>query len=70
MKAKNWIKENQTEKESAENKTGKESNLFYGRTYNEEVPFSQVNFQTFQNILDKRNELLNSVKSLHNQKFI
>ncbi|WP_190277501.1 hypothetical protein [Adhaeribacter rhizoryzae] len=33
-----------------------------GRTYNEEASFSQINFQTFQDILDKRNELLGSVK--------
>jgi hypothetical protein len=34
-----------------------------GRTYNEQKDFSQVNFDTFQSILDKRNELLGSVKA-------
>jgi len=43
-------------------KAGEEQN-YYGRTYYESVPFSQANFAALQNILDKRNELLGTVKS-------
>jgi len=43
-------------------KTGEEQN-YYGRTYHESVPFTQANFAALQNILDKRNELLGTVKS-------
>jgi len=41
---------------------GAEQN-YYGRTYHESVPFTQANFQALQNILDKRNELLGTVKA-------
>jgi hypothetical protein len=40
-----------------------QSSNFYGRTYNEEVPFTQTNFAVYQDILNKRNEMLNSIKS-------
>jgi len=43
-------------------KEGEEQN-YYGRTYHESVPFTQANFAALQNILDKRNELLGTVKS-------
>jgi len=47
-----------------------ENTNYYGRSHNEAVAFTQVHFQTFQNILDKRNELLNTVKVNHNLNYI
>ena len=63
MEAKNRIEENKGKSALKTNQAENESSNFYGRAYNESVPFTQVNFQTFQNILDQRNELLNTVKS-------
>jgi len=40
-----------------------ENQNYYGRTYHESVPFTQANFEALQNILNKRNELLGTVKS-------
>jgi hypothetical protein len=65
MRTEKWVnthnaKENEknTEKANEENK----GQACCGRSYNEESDFSQVNFAAFQSILDKRNELLSSVK--------
>jgi hypothetical protein len=66
MKAKNWIEENKDAPVLNTEQPENEGANFCGRSYNENVPFTQVNFQTFQNILDQRNGLLNSVKSNHN----
>jgi hypothetical protein len=61
MKAKNWTEQDKSE--FNRNQAEKRSSSFYGRTHNESVPFTQVNFQTYQNILDQRNELLNGVRA-------
>ena len=62
MKTNNWMNENSVKDESEINKAAEKNNSVCGRSYNEEASFSQINFQTFQNILDKRNELLSTVK--------
>ncbi|PIQ20254.1 MAG: hypothetical protein COW65_16075 [Cytophagales bacterium CG18_big_fil_WC_8_21_14_2_50_42_9] len=53
------------ENQKVQNNVSKEGEVqnFYGRTYNEAVPFTQANFEALQNILNKRNELLSTVKS-------
>jgi len=53
------------ENQNVQNNVPKEGEVhnFYGRTYNEAVPFTQANFEALQNILNKRNELLSTVKS-------
>ncbi len=63
MKINNWENADKSRNELEAQPAEENSAAFYGRTYNEDVPFTQVNFSTFQSILDKRNELLNSVKS-------
>lgn len=65
MRTENWVnthnaKENDQITEKA-NEVDK-GQACCGRSYNEESDFSQVNFAAFQSILDKRNELLSSVK--------
>jgi len=62
MKTNNWVNENTNKNESKVTKSEEKNSNVCGRTYNEEASFSQINFQTFQDILDKRNELLGSVK--------
>ncbi|MGV3588545.1 MAG: hypothetical protein ACO1OF_16185 [Adhaeribacter sp.] len=62
MKTNNWVNENISKNESKVTKSEEKNSNVCGRTYNEEASFSQINFQTFQDILDKRNELLGSVK--------
>ncbi len=62
MKTNNWVNENSEKGTSKETKTEVKNNPVCSRTYNEESSFSQINFQTYQDILDKRNELLGSVK--------
>lgn len=62
MKTSNWVNENISKNESKVIKSEEKHSNVCGRTYNEETAFSQINFQTFQDILDKRNELLSSVK--------
>jgi hypothetical protein len=62
MKTNNWMNENSVKDESKINKAEEKNSSVCGRSYNEEASFSQINFQTFQNILDKRNELLSTVK--------
>jgi hypothetical protein len=66
MRTEKWVNthnakenENNTEKANEVNK----GQACCGRSYNEESDFSQVNFAAFQSILDKRNELLSSVKA-------
>ncbi|WP_026464935.1 hypothetical protein [Adhaeribacter aquaticus] len=68
MKLNSWVEsENNNGKvkmnEFVEKSEAKESNCFYGRTYNESVPFTQTNFDSLQSLLDQRNQLLGSVKS-------
>lgn len=62
MKTNNWLHENSIKNEVKEAKPEVKGNNVCGRTYNEETSFSQINFQTFQDILDQRNALLGSVK--------
>ncbi len=62
MKTNNWVNENDGKNASKIEKPEVKSSNVCGRTYNEEASFSQVNFQTFQDILNQRNELLGSVK--------
>ncbi len=62
MKTNNYLNENSDKNESKVTKPEVKNSNVCGRTYNEEASFSQINFQTFQDILDKRNELLGSVK--------
>ncbi|MDB5260916.1 MAG: hypothetical protein JWQ14_197 [Adhaeribacter sp.] len=62
MKTNNWVNEKSGKNESSINKPEEKNSNVCGRTYNEETSFSQINFQTFQNILDQRNNLLSSVK--------
>ena len=62
MKTNIWVKESSVKNESNVKKAEDCKSNVCGRTYDEETSFSQINFQTFQDILDKRNELLNSVK--------
>ncbi|GEO06638.1 hypothetical protein AAE02nite_43020 [Adhaeribacter aerolatus] len=62
MKTNTWMKESSVKNEAKEVKAAECKSNVCGRTYDEETSFSQINFQTFQDILDKRNELLNSVK--------
>ena len=53
----------------SQNENGKDQNKsiveqnYYGRCHYETVPFNQTNFESLQNILNKRNELLSTVKS-------
>lgn len=69
MKNTTWIgsKENNLNTTNELNSELESTNspVFYGRTYNEAVPFNQNNFNAFQNILDQRNALLESVKPFH-----
>jgi len=52
------------EKEKDQNKLGNEQEQnYYGRSRYESVPFNQTNFESLQNLLNKRNELLSTVKS-------
>ncbi len=47
-----------------QNKLGNETEQnYYGRSHYESVPFTQTNFESLQNMLNKRNELLSTVKS-------
>ena len=62
MKTNNWTSEKIGKEESEVKKAEEKNSNVCGRSYNEETTFSQINFQTFQNILDQRNELLSSVK--------
>ena len=68
MKTTFWVdvkEANKTKTTIAESGAEAEENVcqnFYGRLHNEEVHFTQENFQAYQDILNKRNELLGSVK--------
>ena len=68
MKTSFWVEVKEkidTETTLVESAAETEENVcqnFYGRIHNEEVPFTQENFQAYQDILNKRNELLGSVK--------
>lgn len=66
MKNNNWIEAKETNlngKNEFVKPEERNENNFYGRTYNEAVPFGAANFAAYQSILDQRNELLGSVKS-------
>ena len=66
MKTEKWIDSHNAVEKKADLFTGNEEQkdqACCGRTYNEQSDFSQVNFAAFQSILDKRNELLGSVKA-------
>lgn len=69
MKNNNWFESNGAKPTTSEQQNSgnqsSDSPVFYGRNYNEEVPFNQNNFNAFQTILDQRNELLGSVKSFN-----
>ena len=54
----------QFENVKGQNKFGNEPEQnYYGRSHYESVPFNQTNFESLQNMLNKRNELLSTVKS-------
>lgn len=65
MKVNIWVDtKTTTVKGKAEAENVKESNSqnYYGRAHNEEIPFTQANFEAYQDILNKRNALLSDVK--------
>jgi hypothetical protein len=67
MKTEKWVNtpnaSENNNKPSQANEVKKGQEACCGRSYNEQSDFSQVNFAAYQSILDKRNELLGSVKA-------
>ena len=63
MKNVNYLgSQNENEKSKTTLENAQEQN-YYGRSHYETVPFNQTNFESLQNMLNKRNELLSTVKS-------
>ena len=63
MKNVNYLGSQKENEKSKTNLGNVQEQNYYGRSHYESVPFNQTNFESLQNMLDKRNELLSTVKS-------